>query len=54
MSVTCAALQIRVRMRTPEVTVSVMLELIRRGGIRPALAGRDEKSLTAIIRFIQK
>ncbi|KAJ8304128.1 hypothetical protein KUTeg_017711 [Tegillarca granosa] len=37
--------QIRVRRETPEVTVSVLQELIRRGGIRAALAGRDEKSL---------
>lgn len=49
-----AALDIRVRRETPEVTVSVLQELIRRGGIRAALAGRDEKSLSFILKFLQK
>ena len=38
----------------PDVTVSVLQELIRRGGIKAALAGRDEKSLSGVIRFLQK
>ena len=38
----------------PEVTVSVIQELIKRDGIRGALAGRDEKALGIIIRFLQK
>ncbi|KAK3098153.1 hypothetical protein FSP39_016684 [Pinctada imbricata] len=49
-----ASLDIRVRSMHPEVTVSVIQELIKRDGIRSALAGRDEKSLTIIVRFIQK
>ncbi|CAH1797851.1 unnamed protein product [Owenia fusiformis] len=49
-----AAIDIRVRSKTPEVTISVIQELIRRGGIKPALAGRDEKSICRIIKFIQK
>ena len=47
-------LQMRVRTRTPEVVVSVIQELIRRGGLRAALAGRDEKSLSIILKFLQK
>lgn len=38
--------------KTPEVTVSVMQELIHRKGLARALAGRDHKSLARIIRFI--
>ncbi|KAK2184547.1 hypothetical protein NP493_261g01017 [Ridgeia piscesae] len=49
-----AALSFRVRIHTPHVTVSVIVELIRRDGLRGALAGRDEKSLTSIIKFLQK
>jgi hypothetical protein len=46
--------QLRVRQTKPEVTVSVLQELIRRGGIHSALAGRDEKSLGIILKFLQK
>ena len=49
-----ADFQIRVRMKTPDITVSVLQELIRRGGIKAALAGRDEKSLAIILKFLQK
>jgi hypothetical protein len=34
--------------------VGVMQELIRRGSINAALAGKDEKSLSIIIKFIQR
>ena len=34
--------------------MSVMQELIRRGGIRLAVAGRDGSSLQILLRFIQK
>ncbi|KAK2152840.1 hypothetical protein LSH36_316g03038 [Paralvinella palmiformis] len=49
-----AAMDIRVRTRTPEVTISVIQELIRRNRIKPALAGRDNKSLVAVLTFLQK
>lgn len=49
-----AALDLRVRTKNPEVTVSVLLELIRRGSIKSALAGRDDKSISIILKFIQK
>ncbi|XP_074650332.1 U3 small nucleolar RNA-associated protein 15 homolog [Tubulanus polymorphus] len=49
-----AAFHIYVRRRYPEVTISVLQELIRRRGIKAALAGRDEKSLEPILRFAQK
>ncbi|CAG2252147.1 UTP15 [Mytilus edulis] len=45
---------IHVRTKEPEVTVSVIQELIRREGLKPALAARDDKSLGFIIRFIQR
>ena len=31
-----------------------MQELIRRGNINAALAGKDEKSLSILIKFIQR
>ncbi|XP_069137855.1 U3 small nucleolar RNA-associated protein 15 homolog [Argopecten irradians] len=43
-----------VRQTSPDVTLAVLQELIRREGIRPALAGRDEKSLSHLLRFIEK
>ncbi|KAK3791180.1 hypothetical protein RRG08_025034 [Elysia crispata] len=49
-----AALQRRFRVGSPEVTVSVMQELIRRGHIRAALTGRDDQSLQGILAFIHK
>lgn len=38
----------------PEVTFSVMMELIRRGSIRSALAGREGESLLPLMKFITK
>ncbi|RUS70801.1 hypothetical protein EGW08_021436, partial [Elysia chlorotica] len=49
-----AALQRRFRVGAPEVTVSVMQELIRRGHIRSALSGREDHSLQGILAFIHK
>lgn len=41
-----------IRTKTPEVTVAVMQELNRRGTLKNALAGRDEKSLSALLSFL--
>ncbi|XP_033750229.1 U3 small nucleolar RNA-associated protein 15 homolog isoform X1 [Pecten maximus] len=49
-----AAMHWTVRHPNPDVTLSVLQELIRREGIRSALAGRDEKSLSHLLRFIEK
>ncbi|XP_060065526.1 U3 small nucleolar RNA-associated protein 15 homolog [Ylistrum balloti] len=49
-----AAMHWTVRLSNPDVTLSVLQELIRREGIRPALAGREEKSLSHLLRFIEK
>ncbi|BFY97652.1 hypothetical protein BsWGS_00692 [Bradybaena similaris] len=49
-----AAMQARVAKRTPEVTVAVMQELIRRGHIQAALSGRDDASLSYVLQFIHK
>ncbi|KAK7489258.1 hypothetical protein BaRGS_00019510 [Batillaria attramentaria] len=49
-----AAMEPHVRQQTPEVTMGVLQELIRRGVLRPALAGRDTRQLQGILRFIQK
>lgn len=40
--------------KTPYVTVALTQELIRREGLRRALAGRDGKSLVNIIKFLNK
>lgn len=48
------SLQLQVRTNTPEVTISVIQELIRRGALRSALAGRDESSARLILKFLQK
>ncbi|XP_066540951.1 U3 small nucleolar RNA-associated protein 15 homolog [Hoplias malabaricus] len=42
------------RFKKPEVTVAVMMELNRRGTLKNALAGRDEKSLTTLLLFLIK
>jgi len=39
---------------TPEVTISVIQELIRRQALKSALAGRDEKSVCTILKFFMK
>lgn len=49
-----AALDLKTRITTPQVTISVMQEIIRRGNIKAALAGKDEKSLSILIKFIQR
>ncbi|KAH9518423.1 snoRNA-binding rRNA-processing protein [Bulinus truncatus] len=49
-----AALEMAIRKNHPEVTVSVMQELIRRGHIKTALAGRDDSSLRVVLQFIHK
>lgn len=42
------------RHRHADITVSVIQELMRRDSLHAALAGRDEKSLEIIMRFIAK
>lgn len=48
------ALSIKTRVNSPQVTVAVMEELIRRGTIKASLAGKSEKSLGILIKFIQR
>ncbi|XP_006627225.1 U3 small nucleolar RNA-associated protein 15 homolog [Lepisosteus oculatus] len=45
-------LERRVHIKRPEVTVAVIQELNRRGTLKNALAGRDEKSLTNLLNFL--
>ncbi|KAK6494891.1 U3 small nucleolar RNA-associated protein 15-like protein [Huso huso] len=45
-------LQPHIRVKSPEVTVAVMQELNRRGTLKSALAGRDEKNLTMLLSFL--
>ncbi|KAJ1526723.1 hypothetical protein ONE63_008303 [Megalurothrips usitatus] len=40
--------------KNPHVTVAVLQELMRRKGLRAALAGRDAKSLLSVLRFLCK
>lgn len=40
--------------KTPHVTVALMKELIRRKGLQRALAGRSDKSLSTIVRFLTR
>ncbi|PSN49805.1 U3 small nucleolar RNA-associated protein 15 [Blattella germanica] len=40
--------------KTPAVTVGLFQELLRRKGLKAALAGRESKSLAAILRFLIK
>ncbi|XP_069793234.1 U3 small nucleolar RNA-associated protein 15 homolog [Narcine bancroftii] len=49
-----AVLESQVRVKTPEVTISVMKELNRRGTLQNALAGRDEKQLITILNFLNR
>ncbi|XP_067928727.1 U3 small nucleolar RNA-associated protein 15 homolog [Watersipora subatra] len=49
-----AVLESKVRLVHPEVTVGIIEELIRRDTIKPAIAGRDEKSLETLLRFLAK
>ena len=48
------ALSLKTRVHSPQVTIGVMQELIRRGTIKAALAGKSEKSLGILIKFIQR
>ncbi|XP_023678962.1 U3 small nucleolar RNA-associated protein 15 homolog [Paramormyrops kingsleyae] len=41
-----------IRVKKPEVTVAVMQELNRRGTLKNALAGRDERSLSTLLSFL--
>lgn len=45
-------LEPNVRVKTPEVTVAIMQELNRRGTLKNALAGRDEKQLSLLLGFL--
>lgn len=49
-----AVLEPNVRNGSPEVTVAVMNEINRRGTLKNALAGRDEKQLSCILTFLIK
>ncbi|XP_072272356.1 U3 small nucleolar RNA-associated protein 15 homolog [Pyxicephalus adspersus] len=49
-----AVLEPNVRNGSPEVTVAVLNEINRRGTLKNALAGRDEKQLSCILTFLIK
>ncbi|XP_056395846.1 U3 small nucleolar RNA-associated protein 15 homolog [Hyla sarda] len=49
-----AVLETSITASTPEVTVAVMNEIDRRGTLKNALAGRDEKQLSVILIFLMK
>ncbi|NXS68826.1 UTP15 protein, partial [Pandion haliaetus] len=49
-----AVLEPPIRLYTPEVTVAVMQELHRRGTLRSALAGRDEKQIDLLLTFVAR
>uniref|UniRef100_A0A8C9LEV3 U3 small nucleolar RNA-associated protein 15 homolog n=1 Tax=Pavo cristatus TaxID=9049 RepID=A0A8C9LEV3_PAVCR len=49
-----AVLEPHIRLYTPEVTVAVMQELNRRGTLRSALAGRDEKQISLLLTFVTR
>ncbi|NWI08369.1 UTP15 protein, partial [Crypturellus soui] len=49
-----AVLEPQIRLCTPEVTVAVMQELNRRGTLRSALAGRDEKQISLLLTFVTR
>ncbi|XP_063955936.1 U3 small nucleolar RNA-associated protein 15 homolog [Lytechinus pictus] len=49
-----AALHPNVRLRTPHVTFSLLQELIRRGVVKSALSGRDDRWLCIILTFLKK
>ncbi|XP_076218422.1 U3 small nucleolar RNA-associated protein 15 homolog [Aptenodytes patagonicus] len=49
-----AVLEPPIRLYTPEVTVAVMQELHRRGTLRSALAGRDEKQVNLLLTFVAR
>nr|SVE92384.1 EOG090X05X9 [Megafenestra aurita] len=43
-----------IRKKKPAITVGVMHELIRRDGLKSALAGRDDSSLAVILTFLAR
>ncbi|KAM8961750.1 U3 small nucleolar RNA-associated protein 15 homolog [Pelodytes ibericus] len=47
-------LESQIRVQKPEITVAVMNELKRRGTLKNALAGRDEKQLSLLLTFLLK
>nr|XP_033785155.1 U3 small nucleolar RNA-associated protein 15 homolog isoform X1 [Geotrypetes seraphini] len=47
-----AALETHLRAKTPEIAVAVMQELNRRGTLKNALAGRDERQLSVLLTFL--
>lgn len=49
-----AALKIRFRRKTPETTIAVFRELIRRDALRSSLAGRNDPGVADILKFLSK
>eukprot|EP00092_Neocalanus_flemingeri_P002568 GFUD01002750.1.p1 GENE.GFUD01002750.1~~GFUD01002750.1.p1 ORF type:complete len:527 (+),score=157.54 GFUD01002750.1:830-2410(+) len=49
-----AVLKPYVARRKPEYTYSLMMELVRREGLKGALAGREEKQLCSVLQFVNK
>ncbi|XP_035213494.1 U3 small nucleolar RNA-associated protein 15 homolog [Stegodyphus dumicola] len=43
-----------VQAKNPEITISVLMELIRRGSVRAAMAGREGESLLQLLKFVTK
>ncbi|GBL76631.1 U3 small nucleolar RNA-associated protein 15 [Araneus ventricosus] len=44
----------KIQRDSPEITISVMMELIRRGAIKAAMAGREGESLLQLLKFVTK
>jgi len=49
-----AVLKPYVARRKPEYTYSLMMELVRREGLKGALAGREEKQLCSVLQFVNR
>jgi len=49
-----AVLKPYVARRKPEYTYSLMMELVRREGLKGALAGREEKQLCSVLLFVNR
>jgi len=49
-----AVLKPYVARRKPEYTYSLMMELVRREGLKGALAGREEKQLCNVLQFVNR
>ncbi|XP_054711251.1 U3 small nucleolar RNA-associated protein 15 homolog [Uloborus diversus] len=43
-----------IQKNNPEIIISVMMELIRRGSIRAAMGGREGESLLKLLKFVTK